>query len=155
LITSITSMPRAWMSSEIPAVSPVEKVCVFGNRRQPAVGLEVALQGQIVLQFLAVEQRRVERVVVLEDRAEAGADEVGTGDQIGQDLGADADFRFGRARVVARGAFQVEPDGEQVLGHQFAHAARHGGGDGAPSMPPFCVPCTPMPRCRQRQRASR
>ena len=27
--------------------------------------------------------------------------------------------------------------------------------NGAPSMPPFWVPCTPMPRCRQRQRASR
>ena len=26
---------------------------------------------------------------------------------------------------------------------------------GAPSMPPFWVPCTPMARCRQRQRASR
>ena len=26
---------------------------------------------------------------------------------------------------------------------------------GAPSMPPFCVPCTPMARCRHTQRASR
>ena len=64
------------------------------DRRQAAIGLEIALQHQIILQLLAVQKRRVEGIVVFQDRPEARADEVRAGDQVGQDLGADADLRF-------------------------------------------------------------
>ena len=79
---------------------------------QTAVGLEIALEHEIVLELLAVKKGRIERIVVFQDRAEPRAYEVGAGDEKGHDLGPDADLGFGRTRVIAGGAFEIEPDGD-------------------------------------------
>jgi Dehydratase large subunit len=80
--------------------------CASGNDARPteseirvgAVGFEVALENEVVLELLAVEQRGIERVVVLQDRAEARADQVGARDEIGHDLGARRGGRHGESR---------------------------------------------------------
>ena len=95
---------------------------------QPAIGLEIALKDQIFLKLLAVERGRVEGVVVFQDAAKAGTDQVGAADQVGQDLRPDAHVGFRMPRIVARGAFEVEPDGDQVFRHDLPHPAGHGGG---------------------------
>ena len=140
----------------IERAAPQIEGAILQDRRQPAVGLEVALQHEEILQLLAVQKRGVEGIVVFQDRAEAGADQVRAGDQDRAGSWRRRGFRTSVERAsLPRGAFEVEPDGDEVLRHQLAHAAGHVAVSGAPSMPPFCVPCTPMPRCRQRQRASR
>ena len=42
--------------------------------------------------------------------------------QEGHDLGADANFRFGGARVIARRAFEIEQRRQNILGQQFPAA---------------------------------
>ena len=68
---------------------------LLGQRRQAAIGLEVALQHEEVFHLLAIDERWIEGIVIGEDGAKAGADEIGAGDQEGQDFCADANFGFG------------------------------------------------------------
>ena len=111
------------------ALAQIERA-LFGQGRQTAIGFEVALQHQIILELFAIQQRGVEGIVIFEDRAEARADEIGACYQVRPNLGTHPNLGFGRAGVVTRCAFETEPDGDQVLGHQLAHAARNGGGQG-------------------------
>ena len=54
---------------------------ILGHMAQAALDQIVALQGEIVLGVLGVEQGGVERVVVARDRPHAGADQIGAGHQ--------------------------------------------------------------------------
>src|SRR5690606_16907544 len=97
------------------------------QRREPAICLEIALEGQKVLDFFAVEEGRIEGVVVLLDRAEAGTQKIGTRQKVGRDLGTYPDLGFADASVVAGCAFQPQPYGDEILRHQLRSEERRVG----------------------------
>src|SRR5262249_61782759 len=65
-------------------------------------------------------------------RPEAGAYGVGASDEKRHALGADADLGSGCTRVIAGSAFEIEPDGNQILRHQLAHSPRDSASDWRP-----------------------
>ena len=94
---------------------------------QAAIDEIVALNGEKVLEFLAVEERGVEGIVIGLDRTETGTNEIRSRHEMRHDLGAGPDLGFGEPRIVARGAFQIEQRGEHVLGEDLPKPARDRG----------------------------
>ena len=129
----------------------------LGVAARPEAALEapVALHDEVVVEVLRVEVRRPERVVVGRDRAEAGEQEVGAGQQQRQRVRGPPDVGEAHQRVVAGAGLEVAQHHAQVLGDHLAHAVGTDAVTDTPSMPPFCTPCAPAARVSAMHRDSR
>ncbi len=98
-------------------------------RAQHALEAPVALHDQVVVDVLGVEVGGAERVVVGRDRAEAGEQEVGAGEQQRQRVRGAADVGGRHQGVVSGARLEVVHHREQVLRDHLAHAVGHRPGD--------------------------